>query len=152
MGNIEISAPEVKKLIHLIPSGQTGLLIFDEECVLCNSLIGRLLKSDRHKRLAFSTFSSTTIKENLPGLDLSGLQSQSIVFITQQGVFLNSGAVLEIAATTGGYPVMTRLIGITPVPVRDFIYRIIARYRYRWFGKTKHCIIPSTEDAVRFLH
>ena len=85
-------------------------------------------------------------------MNLSGLQSQSIVFITKVGAFLNSDAVLEIARTTGSYPVLTGIIGITPLSVRDFIYRIIARYRYRWFGKTSQCIIPSPEDAGRFLY
>jgi predicted DCC family thiol-disulfide oxidoreductase YuxK len=148
---IEIPVKEKKKLITLIPEGRTGLLVFDGECVLCNTLTGHLLKSDKN-RLAYATFNSSIITENVPDLDFSGLKSQSLLFITKKGVFLYSDAVLEIARVTGRYPVLTRLAGITPTSVRNFIYSIIARNRYRWFGKTDQCIIPSPEDAGRFLY
>jgi predicted DCC family thiol-disulfide oxidoreductase YuxK len=152
MTNVEIPLNGVNKLMALIPAGRTGLLIFDGECILCNALIVRLLKSDLNKSLVFATFSSNIITENFPDINLAGLQSQSIVFVTKRGVFFNSDAVLEIARTTGSYPIFSRFIGIIPVFVRNYIYRIIARYRYRWFGKTDRCFIPSPEDAGRFLY
>jgi predicted DCC family thiol-disulfide oxidoreductase YuxK len=151
MKSIEIPIKEKKKLITLIPEGREGLLVFDGECVLCNTLTGHLLKSDKNKRLVFATFHSVIITSNLPELYLSELKSQSLIFITKKGIFLYSDAVLEIARTTGHNPILTRLAGLTPLAVRNFIYRIIARNRYRWFGKTDQCIIPSPEDVGRFL-
>ena len=54
----------------------------------------------------------------------------------------------ELAA--GGWPLFYAFI-IVPRPVRDVVYKWIARNRYRWFGKRDTCRIPTPELKARFL-
>jgi predicted DCC family thiol-disulfide oxidoreductase YuxK len=43
------------------------------------------------------------------------------------------------------------VIKLLPTPIRDFFYDIIAKNRYKWFGKKDSCMIPSKEIRNRFL-
>jgi predicted DCC family thiol-disulfide oxidoreductase YuxK len=43
------------------------------------------------------------------------------------------------------------MLVIVPRPIRDWVYRLIARNRYRWFGRRESCAVPSAEQRGRFL-
>ncbi len=43
------------------------------------------------------------------------------------------------------------VLRIVPRPVRDAVYRLVARNRYRWFGRQEACMVPTAELAKRFL-
>lgn len=76
---------------------------------------------------------------------------ESVVLIEGSKYYTESTAALKIAKKLNNlYPLLFGLI-IIPRPVRNKIYRYIARNRYRWFGKRTSCMLPGTEDRNRFL-
>lgn len=145
---MHISEENPTRLIDQIPEG-SGLIVFDGSCVLCNYSVGYLLKIDKRRKLNFATFDSEIVRNTDSVLFSSG-HRKSIVFIDQSGTYTESDAVLRIARLTGSFPVLSRIGMLIPRFLRDSIYRLIARYRYRWFGKTEHCIVPGPADAGRF--
>jgi predicted DCC family thiol-disulfide oxidoreductase YuxK len=81
-------------------------------------------------------------------LHICGLNPQcidSIVFIQEGSYYQKSSAVLHLFKVLGrGWSLLYGLI-IIPAFIRNFIYDIIAKYRYRIFGKSDTCIAPSTD-------
>ena len=66
-------------------------------------------------------------------------------------IYIRSTAVLEIARYLGGFWRIFLAIYIIPRPIRDVLYDLFARYRYRVFGKYDTCQIPSPEVRQRFI-
>ena len=145
---MNISEENLKSVIAQIPEGN-GLIVFDGSCVLCNYSVGYVLKIDKRRKLNFATFDSEILK-NTDSMMFSSGYGKSIVFIDQSGIYTESDAVLHIAKLTGSFPVLSRIGLLFPRFLRNNIYRLIARYRYRWFGKTENCIVPEPADAGRF--
>lgn len=63
-------------------------------------------------------------------------QIDSIIFIVNEKIFLKSDAAIEIAKQLNGYPYYLKYFQFIPKPIRDFVYDLIAKNRYRLFGKT----------------
>lgn len=144
---MEISQEIYKKLQKKHPRS-TGLVIFDGTCVLCNRSVSYLLKADKEKRLLYTSFGSLLLSGKITGSEDN--HPQTLIFINDDGIFTESDAALKIAETIHVARPLVRLGWLVPRIFRNLIYRIIARYRYSWFGKTNQCIVPSTEDAGRF--
>ena len=62
-----------------------------------------------------------------------------------------STGALRILARVGGVWRVVSWFRVVPAPLRDLAYRIVARYRYSWFGRFDRCEIPSNDDSARFL-
>lgn len=127
------------------------IVIFDGVCELCNASVDFILKWEKRPELKF------TANQNPPGraiLESFGENPDAVstIFLVQNGkLYRRSTAALRIARTLK-FP-MNLLYGfiIWPPFIRDFFYKIIARNRYRWFGKKDTCRIPSQEEIARFL-
>lgn len=143
-------SPETHRhLIQNLEPGQ-GIIVFDGECVLCNASIRYLLKHDKDKRLLYTTFNSVLIKQSGIGIT-AGAKPQSLIFIDHKGIYTESAAVLEVAGLIKVHSFLRHFAFLIPVAFRNLIYRVIARHRYRWFGRTQRCIIPLPADTNRFL-
>lgn len=67
-------------------------------------------------------------------------------------IFLRSTAVLKIMQTLGGFWAVVGLLGLLiPLPVRDYVYTLVARHRYRVFGTAEFCVMLSPEERARIL-
>ena len=132
-----------------IPS-DSGLVVFDSNCVLCSKTIRILLRYDRKRKLYFTGNNSALIRR-LKEKGMTFPQPESVLFIDHAGLYTEAGAILEIMKKCG-MPLTARLIGLlTPKPLRNGLYRTIARNRYRWFGRTQQCFIPAPENSGRFF-
>jgi predicted DCC family thiol-disulfide oxidoreductase YuxK len=83
------------------------------------------------------------------GLDPDALNS--IVVLEDGRAWQESSAALRIARHLPGSWKLLRAFVLVPRPLRDVVYRLIARNRYRWFGKQETCWLPTPELKGRFL-
>jgi predicted DCC family thiol-disulfide oxidoreductase YuxK len=128
------------------------VLIFDGVCEICNATVDFVLKWEKKPPVILFT-----ANENPPGralLQQHGQDPEAVttVFFLENGkLYQRSTAALRLARYLR-FP-MNLLYGYIIVPrfIRDFVYNIIARNRYRWFGKKDTCRIPSPEEMARFL-
>jgi len=130
----------------------SSLVFFDGVCNLCNSTVQFLLKIDKHQRLQFGSLQGETAKKILPAYNISPDKLSSIIFIHNNKAYTESSAVLEIFRVIGGLWTLLYVFKIIPAFLRNGFYRLIARYRYKWFGKKDQCMIPKPEFMNRFLH
>ncbi len=127
------------------------VVLFDGVCNFCNYWVNFAIRRDRKNRLKFTPLQGETAARLLPQYKLTTTNLNSVVFIDNGRVYTQSSAALRICKhLDGGWKLFYGLI-IIPKFIRDFLYNIIARNRYRWFGKKESCMLPTKEVQERFL-
>lgn len=100
--------------------------------------------------LRFSPMQSEYAKIALESIGLNPGQTNTVVYIKGKRHYTESNAALEILSDLGGLWHVTAIFRIIPRFIRDFAYRLVARSRYRIFGKKNACMIPSPTLQKRF--
>jgi len=129
----------------------SSLLLFDGICNLCNFSIKQVLKHERDHVIQFVPLQSEFAQQVLTKANAILKESESIVFIEHQRVFIKSDAVIQIGYHLKSPWSWISCIRILPRPVRDFFYNLVARYRYVIFGKKETCMIPTENYKQRFI-
>jgi predicted DCC family thiol-disulfide oxidoreductase YuxK len=125
------------------------VLLFDGVCTLCSGVVRFVIDRDRSGRFQFAALQSDAGRRLLGGL--TEPLPDSFVLFEKGRVFTRSAAALRIArGLPFPWPVAWAFI-IVPRPVRDWAYDVIARHRYRWFGRRDTCMVPTPEQRARFL-
>lgn len=127
------------------------ILLFDGVCNLCNSLVRFIIRHDRIARIKFSPVQSMAGCALLSQYKISADDTDSVVYISDSKIFLRSSAVLHLLRDIGGGWKLFYWFIIIPRFVRDFFYNLIAKNRYRIFGRRDICMVPSDNFKNRFL-
>jgi len=130
---------------------ESHILLFDGVCNLCNSLVNFIIKRDPTGKFKFATLQSETAKKLIKNLGLVADDPDSVVLITGDKYYLKSTAGLHVLKELGGLWKLMYVFIYIPEPVRDFVYDLIARTRYKVFGRRETCMIPDVEIKDRFL-
>lgn len=129
----------------------TPVLLFDGVCNLCNASVQWVLLHDREGVFQFAALQSDTGQTLLRHWGRSTEDFDSVVLVDGDRLLLHSDVPLEIVRRIGGWWSLLYVFKVVPRPVRDAVYRWIARNRYRWFGKRESCMLPRPEWKGRFL-
>jgi predicted DCC family thiol-disulfide oxidoreductase YuxK len=127
------------------------IVLFDGVCNLCNGAVTWIIERDRAARFVFGALQSASARVLLDERGVLGDLPDSIVLLDADGVHTRSDAALRIAAGLGWPWSLLRVGRVLPRGLRDAIYDLIARNRYRWFGRREACMMPTAELANRFL-
>lgn len=127
------------------------LVIFDGVCNFCNYWVNFAIKRDKKKRLLFSPLQGNTAAKILLDYKIDPGTITSVILIDNGKAYSQSSAAIRICKyLDGGWKLFYMLI-IIPKFIRDSIYNIIAKNRYKWFGKKDTCMIPTPALKERFL-
>jgi predicted DCC family thiol-disulfide oxidoreductase YuxK len=152
-------------VIELQNIGDRLLVIYDGHCGLCNRSIRWFLRHDRHDRLRFTPSDSPNVAYLLArhGLDATTATPtpNTILVVENAAQFLNSPAerllthsdavVAILRQLPQPWPTFATILRMAPRPLRDLGYRLIARFRYRIWGRLDTCPIPTSQERSRFL-
>jgi len=126
------------------------IIFFDGVCGLCNRSVDFILKRDTAGRFRFAPLQGAFAARALTGLDQA--QAPDSMLLLQDGVLhARSTGVLRAAAQLPTAARWLRVLLWIPRPLRDLVYRVIARNRYRVFGKEDACRLPTPQERARFL-
>lgn len=127
------------------------VILFDGVCNLCNGLVRFIIRRDPKGRYRFASLQSDAGRTLLAAHGLADLDLDSMALIENGRAHVRSDAALRVFRSLSGlWPVFS--IGlILPRFIRDAAYEFIAKRRYRWFGKRDQCMVPTPEQAARFL-
>ncbi len=133
---------------------QRPVILFDGVCNLCNSAVQWVIERDKERRFDFASLQSDAARRELAKLmdarEIDALPD-SIVLLDSDGVHVRSVAALRILRELGSWFMLLRLGVVLPRPIRDAVYDMVARNRYRWFGRRAACMTPTPDIAARFL-
>lgn len=133
------------------------ILLYDGVCGLCNHLVQFILRRDRNAIVRFASLQSPVAAGILQrhGINPTDLDTVYLVLngnSSEESLRSRSEAVLlvlkQLGGTWGSAAAVFRLI---PSPLRDVLYRAIARKRYKIFGRHDTCPLPSADTRDRFL-
>ena len=127
------------------------VLLFDGVCNLCNSSVRFFIRRDPRKNLRFASLQSATGQRILKESGVPTDHLASIVIVERGRVHLHSSAILRACGHLRFPWPAVEVFLVIPCFLRDWVYRWIARNRYRWFGATEDCLTPRPEDADRFI-
>ena len=125
------------------------IVFFDGVCNLCQGSVRYLIKHDKKGVLKFASLQGNYAKDFVNETEIQSMQS--IFFFDGKMLYKKSTAVLKLSRLLGGWHQLLLLGYILPRFVRDWLYNIVAKNRYRWFGKKDQCMLPSKGFENRFL-
>lgn len=131
---------------------ETGaIIVFDGVCALCNGWVDFLLARDRRQRYRFAAMQSPAGRRLLAEHGLDPDDPASFLLLDRQGAHVDTDAILRVLAGLGGAWRVAGLGRWLPRAPRDRLYRLVARHRYRLFGRRQACRLPDPALAHRFL-
>ena len=139
-----------------LTSPSANLVLYDGVCGLCNRLLQFVLAHDRRGVFRFASLQSATGQTMVAraGGD-AGELTTFYVFANYETAearpLTRSGAALFVASRLGWPWKAARVLGILPKVLLDRAYDLVARSRYRLFGRLEHCVVPRPEHRRRFV-
>jgi predicted DCC family thiol-disulfide oxidoreductase YuxK len=128
-------------------------ILFDGVCNLCNASINFIIDRDKHNKFAFAPLQSVAGSKILHehAVAIPDGDFDSIILVKNNKVYKKSSAALEIARDLSGLWPVFYVFKIVPSPIRDIFYDLIARNRYKLFGRSDTCRMPTPELQQKFL-
>ena len=129
----------------------SAIIVFDGVCALCNGWVDFLLARDRHQRYSFAAMQSPAGRRLLATHGLDPDDPASFLLLDGQGAQTDTDAITRVLSGLGGGWRIAALGRLLPRAIRDRLYRIVARNRYRLFGRRDACRMPDPSQQHRFL-
>ena len=126
------------------------IILFDGDCNFCDSSVQFIMKRDRRATFKFTSLQSEQGQKLLRKYNVPN-DIDSFVIIEHPKCYLKSTAALRVCKQLDGAWKLLSIFLVVPRPIRDFVYDIIAKNRYKWFGTKQSCMIPTAEQRKRFL-
>ncbi|MED5019285.1 thiol-disulfide oxidoreductase DCC family protein [Paenibacillus chibensis] len=127
------------------------IVLVDGVCHLCQGLTRFIIERDPHAKFRFASLQSDVGAELLRKGGLPVDEVDTVVLIENGNYYVRSAAVLRIFRQMRMPWPLLYAFAFVPLPLRDRMYRYVARNRYRWFGKEEQCMLPTPELRKRFL-
>jgi len=134
-----------------IPEVQHPVILFDGVCNLCSGSVQFIINRDPSGIFRFATLQSETGKNLVSKFDLPNDKPDAIILVENSEYYSRSTAALRILQRLGSLWQLLYVFILVPRPIRDYFYDIVARNRYKWYGKRAQCMIPSEDIKGRFL-
>ncbi len=133
-----------------------ALLLYDGVCALCNGVVQFLMKHDSLDRFRYAPLQSGLGREVLARFDIhtfpDGVMLLTDALSPTEHLYQRSDAVAEaLQRLSTPWRLAGRVLRLVPRPLRDWGYGIVARFRYRLFGRYDTCPIPPPEQRSRLL-
>jgi predicted DCC family thiol-disulfide oxidoreductase YuxK len=142
-------------IIHPFTSvvGGRPVVLYDGVCNLCNGVVNFVIDHDSKHKVMFGALQSPQTRLLLRSFGLEHLATQmnSFVLIENRNVYLRSTAAMRLLGHLDPPVRYLSLLRVFPRVLRDAVYTLIASSRYRVFGKSQTCRMPTPALRQRFL-
>ncbi len=119
------------------------IVLFDGVCNLCNSTVLWIIKHDPKRQFRFASLQGDYGQQILKQFHLPPDALNSFILLKDNQIYTKSTGALKVAKALNGLWSMLYIFIIIPAFIRNSVYDLIAKNRYRWFGKKESCAIPS---------
>ncbi len=133
-----------------MPEPQPVIILFDGVCNLCNGFVNFLIGQDKNNQFKFASLQSDFGEKILLENNLQTDDYQSVIILENGELFTKSAAIFKVIERLPNWRWL-RFFKVLPAFLLDVVYGVIARNRYRIFGKRDSCRLPSSELRDKFL-
>ena len=126
-----------------------NVIFFDGYCGLCNGFVDFVMSIDKEEKFKFSPLQSDFAQKNLPPEMTANLDS--VVFLQQGKTYRKSKAVIRILEDMGGIWKFATIGKVMPEKLLNSAYDLVAKNRYKLFGKKETCRLPTPAERARFI-
>ena len=138
------------------PAVGDSVLCYDGVCALCNGFVRFVLRRDPQRRFRFAPLAGRFAQAVLARHAEAVAGRDTMVLVLHAGtaserVLVRSTAALHLVAALTGPCRLLAVFRLVPRPLRDLVYDLVARVRYRVFGRHDACPVPDAGDADRFI-
>ena len=127
------------------------VILFDGVCNLCSGAVQFVIKHDPKKQFRFASLQSKFGEGVMKHFGLPVDQFNSFILLEDGKIYTRSTAALKVAKKLRGLLSWSYGFIIVPRFIRDAVYNLVARKRYKWFGKKEECWIPTPELKSLFI-
>lgn len=127
------------------------VLLFDGYCNLCSNSVQFVLKRNGKENVQFASLQSDLGAKTLRNSELPSDYTSSLVLLENGLIYVKSDAALRLAKHLNGLWKLGSIFLIVPKIIRNPIYNLVAKNRYKWFGKKETCWIPEEKWKSRFI-
>jgi predicted DCC family thiol-disulfide oxidoreductase YuxK len=128
------------------------VLLFDGVCALCQASVRFVLAHESERRLTFAPLQSNFARRRLAELGIAfSPEPETVYLLDGDRLLTHSDAALAVVRHLNWPWRALMVFHCVPRPIRDAVYRVVARHRYRWFGRTDLCARMPKGEANRFL-
>jgi predicted DCC family thiol-disulfide oxidoreductase YuxK len=127
------------------------VIFFDGFCNLCNGAVQFIIANDKRDVFRLTALQSEAAKALLSGKGKEVLSADSILLLENGKVYMRSTAALRIAKRLGAAWPMLYVCIIIPPFIRDYLYDVVAKNRYKVWGKRESCMLPGPDTAKKFI-
>ena len=127
------------------------IVVFDGVCNFCNSAVNFIIKRDTAGVFAFAPLQTGLAKQLMKKHKIYNAEVDTFLLIKNDQCFVFSTAALEITKDLAGFWFLFNVFRVVPSPIRDYIYKVFGRNRYRLFGRQEACMIPTEGVRSRYI-
>ena len=126
------------------------VILYDGVCVFCSRWVRFVVARDRDRRFRFTAIQSGYGTRLAQAFGINPEDPDTNAVIHGGKAFFKSDAALTVLSLLPGWR-WVRVLRRVPKPVRDAVYDLVARNRYRIFGKYEECFIPDASLRARVI-
>jgi predicted DCC family thiol-disulfide oxidoreductase YuxK len=126
------------------------VILFDGVCNFCDASVQFILNRDPNETFHFASLQSEAGQELLKKYKVRD-DVDSMILIENEKVYYKSAAALRISRHLRGAWKLLYVFMVVPAPIRNIVYDLIAKNRYKWFGQKESCMLPPPNVRKRFL-
>lgn len=129
------------------------IALFDGHCLMCQGLVQFIIKRDPAHKVHFASLQSEVSRRLLQqhGIQVDMDNVQTFIWLENGKAYTRSTAALRVVRHLKGLWPLLYILILVPPPLRNTIYTWVAEHRYRWFGKSEQCMLPSPDMQARFI-
>lgn len=131
-------------------SADHPVILFDGVCNLCNSSVQFIIKHDPHHIFRFASLQSKFGEQVLQQFNLPANTFNSFILLENDKIYTRSSAAMRVVKKLKGFWKLLYGFVIVPPFIRNAVYNMIAKNRYKWFGKKEACWVPTPELKALF--
>jgi predicted DCC family thiol-disulfide oxidoreductase YuxK len=126
------------------------VILFDGVCNFCDASVQFILNRDKKETFHFASLQSEAGQELLEKYNVPE-NVDSMILVEKDKIYYKSSAALRISRHLDGAWKLLYVFMIVPAPIRNIVYDVIAKNRYKWFGQKESCMLPPPAVRKRFL-
>jgi predicted DCC family thiol-disulfide oxidoreductase YuxK len=127
------------------------IILFDGVCNYCNDKVNFIIKNDTNDVFRFVAIQSETGQKIITYLGIEKTIDSIILYEPGYAYFIKSEAVFRIINHLSSSVKLLLLLNFIPTSIKNIFYDIIAKNRYKWYGKNEQCMLPSEEVVSKFI-